>query len=179
MSMNSFHVSLYIRIVLFYLLTVEGIESNPGPPTMIPDYENRGRGCGRGSPRPPPASASASIMQTRGAARLTRSQSGQPDQTTLNAWLNNGVTPGASQQDRNQRYGETGSHDNFRDLCASDDSGSESGDLRNDNDDINGDLLSSFQSCQDIDLKTILLEVRSDVKHVEKIWLNRKISTLA
>ena len=159
------YMSFSIRLVLFLLLVVEGIESNPGPPPNSQSTASAiGRGCwaGRG------ASVSAVGVRTRS---TTRSQGDLADQPTLNAWLNNSqANPLTS-----DRAGTMHSTVLFANMTGLDNSNSES-DNDGNNDDGNDvdsqapedDLLLSAGAIQRLDLKTILLEVRHDVKSMNR-----------
>ncbi|KAH3700602.1 hypothetical protein DPMN_075580 [Dreissena polymorpha] len=96
---SGFSVSLCIRVTLFLLLAVHGIESNPGPCSRsdnscgVGGRSSRGKGQGRGPDNniseidlfslPSQASQASEMPQTR---RTSRFVSNQP---TMNSWLTN------------------------------------------------------------------------------------------
>ena len=170
------YMSFSIRLVLFLLLVVEGIESNPGPPPISQSTVSA-IGCGRWAGRG--ASVSAVGVRTRS---TTRSQGDLADQPTLNAWLNS-----SQAQPLTDRAGTMHSTVPFANMTGPDNSNSESDNVGN-NDDGNDvdsqapedDLLLSAGVIQRSDLKTILLEVRHDVKSMNRKFdkIEKTVNTL-
>ena len=164
------HLSLSIRLLLFALLTVAGIESNPGPATGTTGNRGRGaargsgpprgRGSGRGSGRVdyfanyPTSSQDTYSLRSR-SQRLQEQPSRPPlSQASLNAWLR------APQQTQVEQEPPA--------------SGGES-ESDTDPNDLNVENLSNPSNMTDL-----LLEIRSDVKRMNSKFdkLDKKVQDL-
>ena len=170
-------MSFSIRLVLFLLLVVEGIKSNPGPPPNSQSVVSAiGRWCWAGRC----ASVSASGVCTRS---TTRSQGELADHLTLNTWLNSSQAPPLT----SDRAGTMHSTVRFANMTGLDNSNSESDNDGNNDDGNDVDsqapedyLLLSAGAIPRSDLKTILLEVRHDVKSMNRKFdkIEKTVNTL-
>ena len=174
-------VSLAIRITLFLLLVVEGVEANPGPPRSNPADPGRGRGnCGYARGQGPQRGrgsryndyfadySDSESRQMGGLNQLRRSQrlqdrpreprQGSSSQTSISNWLTNHPSqPGHDMTRDPERQNmdppsDTSDHETDTDL------------FRNDVPDP--DLGSNTNAT------AILLEIRKDVKHMNKKFDN-------
>ena len=164
------HLSLSIRLLMFALLTVAGVESNPGPATGTTG--NRGRGAARGSGPPrgrgsgggsgrvdyfanyPTSSQDTYSLRSR-SQRMQEQPSRPPlSQASLNAWLR------APQQTQVEQEPPA--------------SGGES-ESDTDPNDLNVENLSNPSNITDL-----LLEIRSDVKRMNSKFdkLDKKVQDL-
>ena len=171
----STYMSLSIRLLLFILLTVEGIESNPGPNQAPGSFdpgargsrrrENRGAARGSGPPRGRGsglvdhfADYQPSSQDTRSLRRSQRIQERPPrpalSQGSLNAWLRTPQPTHAEQEPPT--------------------SGGES---ETDTDPTNFNIENSNNPSNPTDL---LLEIRNDVKRMNKKFdkLDKKVQEL-
>jgi len=148
-------VSLSIRILLFFLLCAQCVERNPGPTEATGRGQPTGRGSNRGQShrggvnyQTPP-----SRTQGRGRASPPFTRSSQRDiginrQPNLNAWISDTHnTQTDTEMRRTRQQSET------------DQSGPEHNDLT--------------QEAENLDTTTLLLEIRGDVKQ-----MNRKFDNL-
>ena len=123
LCINKNSIGIAIRILLFFLLVVQGIESNPGPgsQTGSTGSDVRGRGSGRGTSRgsgrgrgngrggsnrggrgrgfePEDFFAGEVTGQDRRVTRSSQSQTQSTHQLSIDGWLNSQPPPQSSQQ---------------------------------------------------------------------------------
>lgn len=170
------HVSFALRLVLFLLLVVQGIESNPGPRSGRNGTRGRGSNRGRGYNVPEECLQTDTRMTRRstrhmaGAAQNTMSISGRPQltQQELTMWFSEIDNP----QNQNRNVNQVTNTD---DQAIQEDSQSDNQQLyqdteRNQSDtDIDTDIdleIDSTDIDPNSDMKTLLLDIRKDVKQI-------------
>ena len=176
------HVSLAIRALLFLLLVVQGLESNPGP-------YNRGRGGqggkgGRGRGRdfdPDPFNVLGSLRRSTrnrsNAAQNSTPSGAQLSQQQLTSWYTNINQPQESAQVSNINPNQQTMPDNTQ-LNCEENRGAEQTQSDENNSDTDSEVdidpnETDIDVESEINLKTILLDIRKDVKQI-----NHKFDTM-
>lgn len=170
------YVSLSVRILLFFLLVVEGVEANPGPPKSVSGRGSRGRGDssgalgfgaprGRGSRQADYFADFPSLERSRSTSRISsirrsqriHDQSSLSRQSSLNTWLMS-----SQPQQPRDTSDFTQRSDNVTDVTDSDtEHESTEGGGNNDTLDVNP-----------TNMTELLLEIRKDVKSMTRKFGN-------